>query len=310
MSTALVVEKAVPRDLADSRIDRVVAVLFSLPTAAARRLCEQGRVRVGGAKQSKGDRVKAGAVVVVEGPGWFVDADAAALTVLHSNAEVIIVDKPAGIACHPLVPGEGNTMADRVVARFPEVRNAAREEREAGLLHRLDTGTSGCLAFARSGVVWDRLRQDFDAVEKSYLAIVHGACPACVVDEALAHDPSDPRRMVVDAAGRSARTIVTPLSTTTLSTTATTTTLVMLGLHGGRRHQLRVHLAHLGHPLVGDLHYPFSSDEPAARADVKTTAGFFLHAWRLGIAGVLVEAPLSRRFQDALKVRALTMPPL
>ena len=293
-------QRVVPDDLDGARLDRCVAALFSLPTATARRLCEQGRVRVDDARQRKGDRVKAGAVVDVAGPDWFV-AGAPAAVILREDPDVVVVDKAAGVACHPLVPGEGSTVADAVVARFPEVRGAAIDEREAGLLHRLDTGTSGCLAFARSRAVWTSLRARFDDADKTYLAIVQGACSADVVDEAVAHDPGDPRRMRIDPAGRPARTVITPLSTTPGAS------LVRLELHGGRRHQLRVHLAHRGHPLKGDALYDQGED-----AD-DVDRGFFLHAWRLGLprtagAVVVVEAPLPARFVAKLRVLGLDVP--
>ena len=275
----------VPADLDDARVDRAVAALFSLPTATARRLCEQGRVRVNGRKQRKGDRIKAGAVVDVEAPDWFQPGGA--LSILQETADVVVVDKPAGVACHPLVPGEGNTMADAVVAAFPEVQFAAIEEREAGLLHRLDTGTSGCLAFARSREAWTRLRASFDLVDKTYLAIVQGACAAAVVDEPIGQ--SDAKRMKIDPAGKPAKTVVTP------SSSSSSSSLVRLELHGGRRHQLRVHLAHLGNPLVGDALYG-------------TGDGFFLHAWKLGVAGVVVEAPLPARFLTELARLGLKAP--
>ncbi len=293
-------EKHVPPDLDDSRVDRAVATLFALPTATARRLCELGRVRIDGRKASKGDRTKAGAVVVVVGADWFV-AGAAAAVILHKGPELIVVDKPAGAPCHPLVPGEGNTVADALVALFPELRWAALEEREGGLLHRLDTGTSGCLAFARNRQAWTRLRQGFDDVDKTYLALVQGDCGPAVVEKALAPDPSDARRMRVDVAGRPARTEIKPLATTT------TASLVQLQLHGGRRHQLRVHLAWLGHPLIGDRLY----DPASGPGDV----AFLLHAWRLQVPGMgpagarlVVDAPLPPLFVGAVEAHGLRGP--
>ncbi|MDP2344969.1 MAG: RluA family pseudouridine synthase [Deltaproteobacteria bacterium] len=297
----------VPDELDDTRVDRAVATLFALPTATARALCEQGRVRVNGRKQRKGDRVKAGAVVDVEAPDWFV-AGAPAAVILRETRDVVVVDKPAGVPCHPLVPGEGGTVADAVVAAFPEVKSAGLEEREAGLLHRLDTGTSGCLAFARSRAVWLDLRQAFDLVDKTYLAIVQGSCAAAVVDDPIGHDPSDPKRMRVDPAGRAAKTVVTPLSSSSQAS------LVKLALHGGRRHQLRVHLAQLGHPLVGDALYALSSPLPssgegAGVRGLSSTSGFHLHAWKLGLPSVdVVEAPLPPAFLAALAAFGLSKP--
>ncbi len=317
---------AVPDTLAGARLDKAVAELFTVPTATARRLCADGRVYLGAASSvgageprrrgSKGDRVNAGDVVgVVDGLAWFVPQSAPVVPVLLEQPSLIVVDKPAGVACHPLLPGEGHTVVDALVTRFPELCGAGTEEREAGLLHRLDTGTSGCLALARSRPAWTRLRAAFHDVDKTYLAIVEGTCVAGVVDAPIGKDGAD--RMRIDDGGQPARTEITPLSTS-VATTAAPSTLVRLQLFGGRRHQLRVHLASLGHPLVGDWRYAraggasaVSAQRDRARAP-DVNAPFFLHAWRLRIkdhdVDVDVTAPLPEAFVAELAKRGLRRP--
>lgn len=264
-----------------ARLDAAVAALFDVSTSAARRLCEAGRVRVGKKKGKKGDRVAAGDDVVVEGgEGWFVVTGAPAVPVLFESDELIVVDKPAGVPCHPLVPGEGGTVVDAVVAAHVEVVGASVDEKEAGLLHRLDNGTSGVLAFARSRAAWTAWRARFHDVDKVYVAIVAGVVGApVVVDSAIGHSG---KKMKLDPAGQPATTTVTPLSTSSRGHT-----LVQLKLEGGVRHQLRVHLASIGHPIVGDVDY--------GAADVDD-GNFYLHAARLALGGVVVEAPLPARF--------------
>src|SRR5207248_854247 len=128
---------------------------------------------------------------------------------------------------------------------------------------------------------WTELRAAFaeDRVEKRYLAVVEGAlAESLVLEDAIAHDPRDARRMIVDASGRSARTEVAPLAASARAT------LVDVRAHGGRRHQIRVHLAAAGHPLVGDVLYGAT---PAPDAP-----WHLLHATALGLPGrALVTAP-------------------
>jgi 23S rRNA pseudouridine1911/1915/1917 synthase len=289
--------RVVPADLDGARVDRAAARLFGFATAVARRLCADGRVRVDDRRAAAGDRVRAGQRLraTAAAAGWFVATGP--VTALHVDDDVVVIDKPAGMPCHPLVPGEGGTVADAVVAAFPEVATAGVQPREGGLLHRLDNATSGCLAFARHRRAFDDLarsmRDDAASTEttKTYLAIVHGrVASGFVIDGAVDHEPGHPERMrLVDEGGRGARTVVTPRGSTE------THSVVELSLHGGRRHQLRVHLAARGHPLVGDVLYGAVRPAPPAAST------FLLHAWRLGLPGrAVVQAPLPRPFLAAL----------
>lgn len=262
-----------------ARVDRAVVGLVGLPTAVVRRLCDDGRVTKNGRRAKAGDRVVVGDELRVAAVEW-LRPQGPVPPILFVDDAVIVVDKPADVPCHPIVPGEGNTVVDRVVVDFPETATASLEPREAGLVHRLDTGTSGCLAIARHRAAWDALRDAVGTAEKTYLAIVTGAPTDTMIDTAISHDRTDRRRMRVDASGgQPAETRVRVLAV------GESTSLVRLELSGGRRHQLRVHLASIGHPLVGDDLYA-GGDGP-----------FFLHAWRLGIAGrPVVQAPVPAAF--------------
>ncbi len=274
-----------------ARVDRAVVGLVGLPTAVVRRLCEDGRVTRNGRKAKAGDRVVVGDELRVASIHWLKPGGTPP-AVLFVDDELLIVDKPAGIACHPLVPDEGGTVVDAVVIAWPEIAVASLEPREAGLVHRLDTGTSGCLAIARHRRAWDDLRDAIPVASKTYLAIVAGVPTDRVITLPISHDQGDRRRMRVDAAGaQQAETRCQVLSG------GTEASLVRLELSGGRRHQLRVHLSAIGHPLIGDDLYG-GGDTP-----------FFLHAWQLGLAGrPLVTAPIPAAFAAHAAALGLRLP--
>lgn len=266
-----------------SRADVVVASALGLSVREARALFADGGVTRVGRRVAKGDRLRPGDVLDVVEPGpWLVPKAAEWLVVVHEDAGVVVVDKPAGVPSHPLARGEGSTVVDALAARFPECALASDDEREGGLVHRLDTHTSGLLGAARSREVWQELRQAFTEgrVGRAYLALVEGRLSGdLVIDALVAHDPSDPRRMVTvgddDARFRgepkTARSRVTPVAS------ASDASLVVVRATGGRRHQVRVHLASAGHPLVGDALY--GGGPTSARP------GHLLHAASLELPG-------------------------
>jgi 23S rRNA pseudouridine1911/1915/1917 synthase len=285
-----------------ARVDKVLARTLGLGTAAVRRLCDGGQVRGPRGRLAAGDRVTVGMVVTVADVQWLIAVDGP-LEVIAAWADVVVVDKPAGLVCHPLVPGEDDSVVHRLVGRFPDIATASIDPREGGLLHRLDTGTSGCLAVARDRGTWESLRARFDGATKTYLAIVVGVVgPDLTIDSPIGHDRGDRRRMAIDADGAPCGTTVHALGHGRLRTRegAVDVSLVRLGLSGGRRHQLRVHLQSRGHPLLGDTLYgaPASDD-----------GGFFLHAVSLALPGhPLVRAPLPARWRTTLAAAGCPMP--
>lgn len=274
-----------------SRLDAFVARRAGLSVREAARLCAEGRVLVDGRRAEKGRTLDVGARVEVQraATGWLVPQRAPSLAVVYEDDDVVVIDKPASIATHPLARGEGGTAADAVAARFPEVASASAHPREGGACHRLDTGTSGLIAFARSREAWEELRRAFleGRVGRSYLAVVEGRLAGdFVIDTPIAHHPGDKRRMVVvteegeriRGSPRPARSVVR------LVTASERASLVVVEAHGGRRHQVRVHLASAGHPLVGDVLYGGSALESGRH---------LLHAALLALPGraALVAAP-------------------
>jgi len=275
-------ELVIAADAVPERLDKLVARLFAVSRARAMEWIADGRVRVDGLRGPKAQMVPANARVSVELPPPDAPAPQPELPirVVHADAQVVVIDKPAGMPSHPLKPGELGTAANGLVARFPELA-AVGPAREGGLVHRLDTDTSGLLLAARTEAAHAQLRAQFTArtVEKGYLALVSGELHAGgEIDLPLAHDPRDPRRVraasdpewaaLHDA--RPALTRFTPLER------RGGFTLLDVEIATGVLHQIRAHLAFIGHPLAGDLLY----EGPALPA----LGRHFLHAARLGFA--------------------------
>jgi 23S rRNA pseudouridine1911/1915/1917 synthase len=221
------------------------------------RLIAEGGVRVNGRRVGKGTRLRRGDhVVVPDVPDAIVPEPGLALRVLHEDAALVAVDKPGGMPSHALDPRQRGTAVAFVLARWPETRHVGHPL-APGLVHRLDTGTSGVLLAARDAAVHAALRAALAAghVEKRYLAVVAGAAAALDgrrVDVALAHDPRDRRRMI--PAQPSLRTWPARTAFRVADVTGSRS-LVEATIRTGVTHQVRVHLAHLGHPVLGDALY-------------------------------------------------------
>jgi 23S rRNA pseudouridine1911/1915/1917 synthase len=299
-ATSLVVEASE----AGMRLDVFLARRQIVPSAgAARRAVASGIVHVDGRGAKKGVRLQPGSVVeLAEGSGAAVVIEPTPgleLRVLYEDEAIVAVDKPAGIASHPLRAGDLPTVASALVARFPECAAASPDVREGGLGHRLDVATSGVLLAARSRKVWHRLRETLATVacEKIYLAEVDGDFPSA--DELRAElvlPGPRPSSFVVTvpigrqgrhgskvklAAGRQplpARTEVTLLETRPGGA------LVEARLARGRAHQVRAHLAYLGIPVRGDATY--------GHVDDAAEAGLHLHAWVVSFLHPITAQPL------------------
>jgi 23S rRNA pseudouridine1911/1915/1917 synthase len=237
-------------------------------------------VRVNGARARKGTIVNAGDVVTIaREPARDVDdAPIASLALLYVDDELVAVDKPPAL---PSTAGRtpGPSVATALLARFPEMA-ALGDPRHAGLVHRLDTGTSGLLLAARGAAVHARLRAAFrrKAVVKDYLAVVTGRLgePRRVTQSLARHRRSRGRMVAAPASERSwpATTDVVPIGGDEAFT------VVRLRMRTGVTHQLRVHLAGLGHPIVGDRRYGGRAQDPSLLG-VPTPAWHFLHARRI-----------------------------
>lgn len=257
----------VTQEHAGKRLDRfLVDALPELSRARARALLEGGQVRVNGRRMHKGDPLEAGAEVVISGalpPQDFdpVPSPEVPLTVLHEDADIIAIAKPAGVPTHPLRPDEVGTLANAIAARYPETRGVGFHRREPGLLHRLDTDTSGVVLLARNPETFEALRAATreEKISKRYLALVEGVVAADgAVEFPLVPHRKDPKRVeaVTEHVRLRAGTRTHPAVTRyRVARRFDGFTLLEVELHAGYRHQVRVHLAAVGHPLVGDTLY-------------------------------------------------------
>ena len=294
---------------AQGRLDRALADALGIGRAAVKRAFQLGDVRVGGRRAKASDPVTPGGLVAVEleppaGPP--APEPDAPLRVLLEHPRLLVVDKPAGVAVHPLAPGEGGTLANAVVARYPECAEASPEPREGGAVQRLDLETSGCVVFARDPEAWEGLHEALRArrVDKLYLALVLGRVTSGgVLSVPLAQrggrvvpapDLEAEERLV--AKGLHPRPAETHYE---VEKAFERFTLLRVRIVTGVMHQIRAHLAHLGHPVAGDTQY---GGEAAA---VPGLARQFLHAWKLGLEApgggrVDVESPLPAELERFL----------
>ena len=251
---------------AGQRVDVVLARRVpELSRARAKRLIEEGVVRVGGRRVKKSYTVSVGDRVTLESLPGPVDFYAApdpdlSLDVLVENVGYVVVAKPAGVPSHPLKEGEVGTLAGALVAHYPEMRDVGYSKREPGILHRLDNDTSGVMLAARDQATFDALRQQLQAgeIEKRYLARCQGIVPApMIIDTPIANDPRDSRRVRACTDPREIKRLGAQPATTEVltSTPAEQGSLIEVRANHARRHQIRVHLASIHHPLLGDPLY-------------------------------------------------------
>jgi 23S rRNA pseudouridine1911/1915/1917 synthase len=249
---------------AGERPDAVVASACpGLSRRLVHRLIEDGVVRLNGRRTTKGVRVQAGDRLSGLAVPGLAPEPALPVRVVYENADLVLLDKPGGMPCHALDPRERGTLAAFILARWPETRDVG-DGLAPGLVHRLDTGTSGLVLVARSARAYAAAREAFRSrrVDKRYLAVVAGTPPASAeVTTALAHDRRDRRRM----SAADGRTHGWPAETrlTTLALVAGGA-LVALTMRTGVTHQLRAHCAFLGHPVLGDALY--GAPHPALRS--------------------------------------------
>jgi 23S rRNA pseudouridine1911/1915/1917 synthase len=246
----------VPDGLDGLRLDVAVARLFGLSRTAAADLLDIGAVTVDGADGRKSDRVSGGAWLEVALPAAAPPVPVAeavpGLRVVHEDDDIIVVDKPVGVAAHPSPGWTGPTVVGGLAAAGHRVATSGAAERQ-GVVHRLDVGTSGLMVVAKSERAYSVLKEAFRdrTVDKLYAALVQGHPDPSrgTVDAPIDRHPSHDYRWAVVAGGRPS---ITHYETVEAFRAAS---LLHVRLETGRTHQIRVHMAALRHPCVGDLTY-------------------------------------------------------
>lgn len=282
-------EKLVFTETTPIRLDRfLVDHLKGLSRAYVADLIDQGLVRVNGIKVrkaktlSKGDTIEVDPFLRPEERRIQPNPDLP-LKIVWESEEMLVVDKQPNLPTHPNDFQDKETLANILVARFPEISEVGEDPLRPGIVHRLDTNTSGLLLVAKTQEMFLYLRSQFDErkVKKTYQALVLGEVPEKgEIDTPLAHHPTNPRKMVAvthelqkkgrfRSKVREAKTLYEPIETFDDYTLLEVRTLT------GRMHQVRVHLASIGHPLAGDKLYQSQKER---QQDHLNLDRHFLHA--------------------------------
>lgn len=293
------VEVEVPDSLDGDRVDKVIAEIFGLSRARAANVVSLG-VEVDQEPARSSTRVHAGQLIACEPPGddaGLVPEDVD-FEVLFEDGDVIVVDKPAGVVVHPGSGHSLGTLAAGLIHRYPELVGVGAADRW-GLVHRLDKNTSGVILVARNTDAFDDLVGQLRErkIGRTYRALVEGSLssPTGTIEAPIGRDPSRPTRRAITHGGKFARTHYDVVTTFA----GHDATLVEVVLETGRTHQIRVHMAAIGHPVAGDGTYG------ATRKDLNSPRTF-LHAFRIEFAHpvsgepVEVEAPLPPDLQTVL----------
>lgn len=292
-------------DSPGERLDKLIVAQVGddLSRVQIQALIKEGKVTVDGEQVKPGIKLKGGeriAVTIPErAPAETVQPEAIPLTILYEDAALAVIDKQAGMTVHPGDAHETGTLVSALLARYPEIAQMKVDERRAGIVHRLDKDTSGLMVIARTESARLRLMQQFQArtVEKVYLALVE-KLPATMsgrIEAPIARDPKQRKRMAVVRGGRPAISEYEVIDRDFPDGQA----LLRVRLLTGRTHQIRVHLAFIGCPIVGDAVYGFRRQ----RVHLKR---HFLHAAELAfdhpVSGerLRFQSPLPPALQEAL----------
>jgi len=293
----------VPADRAGERLDRYIAdAVPGISRARGQRLIEDGSVLLSGEVARPSTRIKGGEPIVVVVPPP-VPLDMAPedlpIRVLHEDAHLLVVEKPAGMVVHPAPGHSCGTLVNALLGRSDTLSGIGGVSRP-GIVHRLDRDTSGILVVAKTDIAHGALSARFaaHAMERKYHGIVFGGPPADkgTVSTRIGRHPVHRKKMaVLPTGGREAVTRYRRLDT------FGSFSLLEFRLETGRTHQVRVHCAHLGCPIVGDDVYGRSRKIPlgkGASARTVTVSRFLLHAFHLAFPHPVTGEPLSFTIPD------------
>jgi 23S rRNA pseudouridine1911/1915/1917 synthase len=280
---------SIPEGLGGERVDVALSRLFGFSRAFAQEIIDAGGVLVAGKKVAKSDRVQGGDMldltfepkkapsiepIVVE-----------SMKIMYDDDDVVIVDKPPGLAAHPAPSWDGPTVLGALAGAGYRISTSGPPERQ-GIVHRLDVGTSGLMAVAKSEVAYSVLKRAFKAreVEKIYHALVQGHPDPSTgtIDAPIGRHPSSSWRFAVVAGGRDS---ITHYETLEAHPAAS---LMSVSLETGRTHQIRVHMSAHRHPIVGDTLYG-ADPVLAERLGLERQ---WLHAMELGFVHPVTHKPV------------------
>ncbi len=305
-----------PEELAGTRLDRCLSELSERWSRShARRLIDDERVKVNGEGGKPAFRVATGDLIEVDEPPprpLDMAAEDIPLDVIFEDPHLLVISKPVGLVIHPAAGNPSGTLVNALLQHCEDLSGIGGAERP-GIVHRLDKDTSGLLVVAKEERAHHGLSLAFRRrqVTKTYLAICYGVPPSTegVIDAAIARHPRERKRMAVVASGRPARTLYE------VAEVLHGTALIRCRLITGRTHQIRVHMAHVGHGLVGDPLYSGRQwrnlTDPSALAACRDFPRQALHAWRLGFTHPVTgealefEAPPPADFQQLLAALGL-----
>ena len=269
----------VPDGLDGDRVDAAAARMTGLSRSRIEDLAEAGGVRVNSAVVSKSHRVHAGDLLEVEittaATVEVVPEEVAGITIVHDDADIVVVDKPAGVAAHPSLGWDGPSVVEHLAAAGFRISTSGAAERQ-GIVQRLDVGTSGLMVVAKSEPAYTALKRAFRSrdVQKTYHTLVQGHPDPFegTIEAPIGRHPGADWKMAVTSGGRHSITHYRVLEAFRAAT------LLEIHLETGRTHQIRVHMQAIRHPCVGD---PTYGGDPvlAARLGLERQ---WLHAVELG----------------------------
>jgi 23S rRNA pseudouridine1911/1915/1917 synthase len=284
------VEIRVTDELGGARLDKaLVALVDGASRARVKRALESGEVRVNGRRRAKGELVNAGDVITLEEAAVRSSNEAAVaepsaeLVVRHASDSVIIVDKPAGQPTAPQRAGETGTLANALVGHFPDLAGIGYSPREPGVVHRLDTDTSGLVIVARTVHAFEVLKDALQAerIVKEYLVVCasEGLPDSGMIEHPIANHPKDKKRVYPCIHPRDVMRYAPRPALTKFDVVRRAGSWALVRATAARaiRHQIRAHFASIGHPLAGDALYGEAKQTSMSR--------HALHASRVAFVG-------------------------